>query len=107
MSSGSIRRCEQFKKCQVIAIPDVIDISSGGGWTFQKNSPFLPMFDFYINQLKEHGTYQRIEDVGNNKTLGPDQDCQDYDGKPIGYKKVFSLMTLLMLGMGTSAAVFL
>ena len=107
MSSGSIKRCPEFKKCQVIAIPDVIDISSGGGWTFQKNSPFLPMFDFYINQLKEHGTYQRIEDVGNNKTLGPDQDCQDYDGKAIGHKKVFSLLTLLMLGMGARAAVFL
>ena len=40
MSSGSIKRCPQFKKCEVIAIPDVIDISRGGGWTFQKNSPF-------------------------------------------------------------------
>ena len=107
MSSGSIKRCEPYKKCKVLQIPYVIDASVGGGWTFQKHSPFLPMFDMYINTLKEHGTFQRIEDVGNNKTLGPEQDCQDYDGKPIGVTKVFSLFGILAIGSGFSVLLFM
>ena len=107
MSSGSIKRCHQFKVCNVLAIPDIIDRSTGGGWTFQKNSPFLPMFDMYINTLKEHGTFQRIEDVGNNKTQGPEQTCADYDGKPIGVEKVFSLFGFLLIGSGFSILLFM
>ena len=106
MSSGSIKRCHQFKVCNVAVIPDVIDTATGGGWTFQKNSPFFPIFKMYINILKERGIFQIIEDRGNNKTEGPEQTCANFDGKPIGVEKVFSLFGILLIGAGFTILLF-
>jgi hypothetical protein len=47
---------------------------------FQKNSPYLGLFDFYLNQLKEKGTMQQIIQEYVAKT----PECPDYSGNPLG-----------------------
>ena len=107
MSWGDIKRCKQYKDCKVKVIDEVLDESPGGGWTFPKKSEFRPIIFMYINMIKERGSYMRIEDHGREKTLGPEQYCEDYDGKPIGVQKVFSIFGIFLIGMIIALLVFL
>ena len=107
MSWGDIKRCEQYKNCNVKVIDQVLDKSPGGGWTFPKKSEFRPIMFTYINMIKERGSYARIEAYGREKGLGPEQTCQDYDGKPIGMQKVFSLFGVLIIGLTIAFLFFL
>ena len=106
MFSGGEKRCARYKDCSVKAIPEVLDRSVGGGWTFSKKSPFRPIIAMYINLLKDRGSYERMYDVGHNKTLAPEQVCPDYHGKPIGWKSYF-LFVILILGAGLSGLTFM
>ena len=106
MFSGGEKRCKRYKDCSVKAIPEALDRSVGGGWTFPKKSPFRPIIAMYIRLMKERGSYERMYDVGHNKTLAPDQTCPNYSGKPIGSKSYF-LFVILIFGAGMSILAFM
>ena len=50
-------------------------------WGFQKNSPFLPLFNSYLKKLDEKGTFQKLL----QRFAPPSQVCPDGAGKPIGF----------------------
>ena len=56
---------------------------------FQKDSPFLAMFNYYINEMKEKGSLQQIQ----AKYEPPPQLCPDYRWK-ISKKGVRLLLPL-------------
>ena len=89
--------CKQFSECKVLAIPEVIDKVTGAGWIFPKKSPLLPMFNHYVSLIKEGGIYEKMKNNYNDQ-LVTGQVCPDYDGKPIGLPKCFSLFGLLSAG---------
>ena len=62
------------------------------GWTFQKHSPYLPLFDHYLKMMMEKGTFQNL----NNRFKPPPQICPDGAGKPIGFSS--SLTAFLSFG---------
>ena len=88
--SGSISSCEKWVNCEVVVIPHIIHKTLGSGWIFPKNSPFLPIFKHYVNNIKERAILNWIF-ASYSDRKGPDQICPAYDGKSIGLEKAFSL----------------
>ena len=69
---------------------------------FQKDSPFLSLFDFYLNEMKEKGSLEQIL----VKYEPPPQTCPDYSGKSLGVSSVFAAFGVLCFGVGIAAILF-
>ena len=69
---------------------------------FQKDSPFLPLFDYYLNQMKEKGSLKQIQ----VKYEPPPQICPDYSGKSLGFSSVFAAFGVLFFGVGIAVILF-
>ena len=71
----------QYLSCELLAIPAKYGIRSQA-FAFQKNSPYLDLFNYYLKAMDETGTSDRI--LEKYKPLP--QNCPDKSGKPIGNK---------------------
>ena len=69
---------------------------------FQKDSPFLPIFDYYLNEMREKGSLKQIQ----VKYEPPPQICPDYSGKALGVSSVFSGFGVLFFGVGIALILF-
>ena len=69
---------------------------------FQKDSPFLPLFDYYLNEMKEKGSLKQIQ----VKYEPPPQICPDYSGKSLGFGSVFAGFGVLFFGVGIAMTLF-
>ena len=69
---------------------------------FQKDSPFLPLFDYYLNEMKEKGCLKKIQ----VKYETPPQVCPDYSGKSLGVASVFTAFGVLFVGVGIAVILF-
>ena len=69
---------------------------------FQKDSPFLPLFDYYLNEMKEKGSMKQIQ----AKYEPPPQTCPDYSGKSLGVNSVFAAFGVLFSGVGIVLILF-
>ena len=69
---------------------------------FQKDSPFLPIFDYYLNEMREKGSLKQIQ----VKYEPPPQICPDYSGKALGVSSVFSGFGVLFSGVGIALILF-
>ena len=69
---------------------------------FQKDSPFLPLFDYYLNEMREKGSLKQIQ----VKYEPPPQICPDYSGKALGVSSVFSGFGVLFSGVGIALILF-
>ena len=104
--SGSMSSCEKWINCEVVIIPHIIHKTLGSGWIFPKNSPFLPIFKHYVNNIKEGALLSWIF-ASYSDRKGPDQICPAYDGKSIGLEKAFSLFGIISFGLGLSFILFM
>ena len=103
---GRLRLCEMYTSCEVIPIPQIVSKNFGGGWILPKDSSFSPILSYYVSLIKESGTYDKIKS-SYDAFVGPDQMCTDYDGKPIGIHKSFSLLGVILVGISISALLFM
>ena len=103
---GRLRLCNTYTTCEVIPIPQIVSKNFGGGWILPKGSPFYPIFSYYVSLIKESGSYDKIK-ASYDSFVGPDQMCTDYDGKPIGIHKSFSLLGVILVGIFVSAILFM
>ena len=69
---------------------------------FQKDSPFLPIFDYYLNEMREKGSLKQIQ----VKYEPPPQICPDYSGKSLGVSSVFAAFGVLFSGVGIALILF-
>ena len=69
---------------------------------FQKDSPFLPLFNYNLNKMKERGSLKQIQ----VKYEPPPQICPDYSGKALGVSSVFSGFGVLFSGVGIALILF-
>ena len=69
---------------------------------FQKDSPFLPLFNYYLNEMREKGSLKQIQ----VKYEPPPQICPDYSGKALGVSSVFSGFGVLFSGVGIALILF-
>ena len=97
-SPGELDECPRYESCEVVKVPYVVDTILGGGWLFPKNSPYLPIMEYYVGILLEAGIYERMKSAYYD-TDGKGQNCPDFDGSPIGPHKVFSLFGVIVLGI--------
>ena len=49
----------EYSNCEIIAIPAKYDFKPYG-WGFQKDSPFLEMFNYYLDEMREKGANKQI-----------------------------------------------
>jgi len=49
----------EFANCEIVAIPAKYDYKPYG-WGFQKDSPNLEMFNFYLDEMREKGAMKQI-----------------------------------------------
>ena len=69
---------------------------------FQKDSPFLSLFNYNLNEMKEKGSLKQIQ----VKYEPPPQICPDYSGKSLGVSSVFAAFGLLVCGFVFAAFLF-
>ena len=93
-----------FVKCEVIRIPAKYD-PQRFAYGFQKDSPYLELFNFYLKRLREQGSFSQIL----KKYQSQPQECPDNSGKSLGmivllfknrYKLIFTYDYCLLLKKG-------
>lgn len=70
---------QEYLECAIKAIPVQYDFKPYA-YGFQKDSPFLEIFNFYIREMQESGSLQQVL----QKYQSQPQLCEDYSGKPLG-----------------------
>ena len=94
------RTFAQFADCEIIAIPGKYDVKPYA-YGFQKDSPYLGPFNFYLKQLRERGTTKKI--LENYETRS--QVCPDYSGRALGFDNCFTGNLTFALRKGRYVAV--
>ena len=61
-------------------------------YAFQKDSPYLELFNYFLQEMKEKGALKQILE----KYEGGKQVCPDMSGKPIGINSSFTAFLLLI-----------
>ena len=93
---------QQFTDCKMIVIPAKYNFKPYA-YGFQKDSPYLPMFNYYLKEMREKGSLKQILD----KYESPPQVCPDYNGKPLGFGAVFTSFGILAVGVILGIVLFL
>ena len=88
--------------CELIWIPAKYDYKPYA-YGFQKNSPWLDLFDFHLKEMREKGALKQIE----LQYQSPPQICPDLSGKPMGFNNCFTAFGVLFLGAGMCIGLFL
>ena len=91
---------QEYLDCEIIALPKKysnIPMSFG----FPKYSPYLEIFNYHIQRLRETGTMSRIF------PKNPPQICADFSGEPLGFENIGSGFLVLVCGMGSSLLILL
>ena len=96
------RSMQQFTDCKMIVIPAKYNFKPYA-YGFQKDSPYLPMFNYYLKEMREKGSLKQILD----KYESPPQVCPDYNGKPLGFGAVFTSFGILAFGLILGIVLFL
>ena len=95
------RSFDAYINCKIVATPAKYDFKPYA-YGFEKDSPFLPLFNYYLNEMKEKGSLKQIQ----VKYEPPPQICPDYSGKSLGVGSVFAAFGVLFFGAGISVILF-
>ena len=77
----------------MIAIPAKYDFKHMT-YGFQKDSPYLGLFNHYMKEMREKGVLKQIL---NKYEIGT-QVCPDESGKPLGFESCFTALLVLLSG---------
>ena len=92
---------DAYINCEILATPGKYKFKHLA-YGFQKDSQFLPLFDYYLNEMKEKGSLEQIK----IKYQSPPQVCPDYSGKSLGVGSVFAAFGVLFFGIGIAVILF-
>lgn len=84
----------EYSDCQVIVAPARYDYKPYA-YGFQKNSPYLGLFNHYLKEMRERGALKKIL----NKYESKAQNCPDMSGQPLGMESCFTAFVALCFGM--------
>ena len=87
--------------CKIIAIPAKYNFKPYA-YGFQKNSPFLPLFNYYLEEMREGGSLDKILEEYKSQP----QICPDDSGKPLGFGSVFTAFGIWCFGFGIGILIF-
>ena len=69
---------------------------------FQKDSPYLRLFNYHISRLKENGVHQRTL-----KIYEKEKECPNFVGQPIGFENCIDAFFVIGIGIGTAILVMI
>ena len=92
---------DAYINCEILATPGKYDFKTHA-YGFQKDSPFLPLFNYYLNEMIEKGSLKQIQ----VKYEPQPQVCPDYSGKSLGVGSVFAAFGVLFFGVGIAMTLF-
>ena len=95
------RTLNEYINCKIVATPGKYDFKPYA-FGFQKDSPFLSLFNYNLNEMKEKGSLKQIQ----VKYEPPPQICPDYSGKSLGVGSVFAAFGVLSSGVGIALILF-
>ena len=95
---------DSYKTCKLIEIPKKYG-NYPCGFTLPKNSSIGPIFQYYVKRLLQSGSVDKIKSVYEKTYEG--QVCPNYEGKPIGMHKFFSLFVMYITAAIVSFAMLL
>ena len=95
------RTLDAFINCKIVATPGKYDFKPYA-FGFQKDSPFLSLFNYNLNEMKEKGSLKQIQ----VKYEPQPQICPDYSGKSLGVGSVFAAFGVLSSGVGIALILF-
>ena len=53
------RSYPEYFNCEIVAVPAKYDFKPYG-WGFQKGSPYVEIFNYYLDEMKEKGSLKQI-----------------------------------------------
>jgi hypothetical protein len=86
----------------LVAIPAKYDFKPYA-FGFQKDSPYVDLFNYFLTELKEMGVYDEIA----TKYQQPPQFCPDYSGQSLGFDSCIALFMVVGAGLFASICLFL
>ena len=92
------RATSQYKNCEIIKCPKIYDFKPGA-MAFQKDSPYLGLFNYYMRRMREAGVLQRIRKAYQSMP----RVCPGLKGRPLGIENCVG--AFLVIGMGIGAAI--
>merc|ERR1719445_1176647 len=90
----------EYTDCKLIAIPAKYDFKPYA-YGFQKDSPFLGVFNHYLKELREKGSLKQIL----KKYDSGGQVCPDMSGQPLGFESCFTAFLVLIAGLTIGLAI--
>ena len=88
-----IKSSKEYQDC-LIVVTEGEYYKHPYGWPFPKFSPFLDIFNFYISEFIEKGSWDAI----TNKYSPRSQICPNMSGKPIDFSSCFTAFLILICG---------
>ena len=85
---------QEYVDCKIIATPGKYDFKPYA-YGFQKDSPYLYLFNYFMNEMREKGTMGAILRKYETGT----QICPDYSGKSLGISTCIGAFIVLVFGM--------
>eukprot|EP00095_Tigriopus_kingsejongensis_P000205 maker-scaffold41_size498431-snap-gene-3.27 protein:Tk00205 transcript:maker-scaffold41_size498431-snap-gene-3.27-mRNA-1 annotation:"hypothetical protein L798_01404" len=98
----TIRYFQAYQDCRVIQIPQTY-LRMPMGFGFQKNSPYLEIFNHEIAKMKENGVFARILEKFDLLPL----DCLPKPGRALGMANLASAYSIYILGLTLSVAILI
>ena len=92
---------DAYVNCEILAIPAKYDFKPYA-YGLQKDSPYLPLFNYYLNEMKEKGSLEQIK----VKYTSQPQVCPDYSGKSLGIGSVFTAFAIFFFGVAFAIILF-
>ena len=80
--------------CEVINVPSKFNINQYA-FGFQKDSQYLPIFNYYLKLLDQQGTFHKLY----SKYQVLPQNCQGSGGNAIGFESTLTAFLAFILGM--------
>ena len=88
------RFTKEYVNCEVIDVPSKFNINRYA-FAFQKDSPYLPIFNYYLKLLDQQGTFHKLK----KKYQVLPQNCQGSGGSAIGFESTLTAFLAFILGM--------
>ena len=95
------RTTDAFINCKIVATPEKLNVKPAT-YGFQKDSPFLPLFNYILNKMRERGSLKQIQ----VKYESPPKICPNTSGDALGFNSVLSLFWILFSGVGIAFILF-
>ena len=100
-SVSLFRNTDAFINCKIVATPEKLN-PKPATYGFQKDSPYLPLFNYVLNTMRERGSLKQIQ----VKYESQPQVCPNYSGDALGFISVISLFWIIIPGFIIAWIVF-